>query len=285
MSRIGVQASTIRDEFLTHGPYETLRKMAEVGFRSVEMSQVPMDVENVAQMKRARDDFDIEFAALSAPLDPPAAGGDSLSETMDKIIEDCRTLGSSFVRIGMLPVRALKSKEGVLDFARRADQAFLELAEHDITLCYHNHHYEFARMDGQFILDLIREAAPNLRFQIDLHWVHRGGIDPLKLLQDYAEVTDLIHLKDYRIGRLGDDVFEALEAGDSSVFRNAMFTVVQFAEVGEGSLDFPALIEASRAIGAKHLLVEQDSTYDRTPFESLKVSYDNLVKMGYQDLM
>lgn len=285
MARIGVQASTIKSEFDTNGTYVTLKRMAEIGFRNVEMSQVPMDADNVAEMKKAQEEFDIEFAALSAPLDPPPGGGDSLSETMDKIVDDCRTLGSSFVRIGMLPLPALKSKEGILDFARRADEAAVRMREQDITLCYHNHHVEFARMDGQFILDLIREAAPHLRFEIDLHWVHRGGVEPLKLLKDYADVTDLIHLKDYRIGRLGDEAFTALETGDFATFMNAFYGVVEFAEVGEGSLDFPELIEASRAIGAQHLLVEQDSTYDRTPFESLQLSYDNLVKMGYQDLM
>ena len=59
---------------------------------------------------------------------------------------------------------------------------------------------------------------------------------------------------------------------------------MQFAEVGEGNLDFPAIIEASEEIGAKYLLVEQDEHYGRTPLECLQTSYDNLVTLGYGHL-
>ena len=44
----------------------------------------------------------------------------------------------------------------------------------------------------------------------------------------------------------------------------------------------------SSAIGpmssdANMALIEQDTTYDRDPFDSLKISRDNLIKLGYED--
>ena len=54
-----------------------------------------------------------------------------------------------------------------------------------------------------------------------------------------------------------------------------------FAEVGEGTLPVAACIEAGLAGGSEYFLVEQDDTYGRDPFESLKISHDNLVKLGY----
>ena len=57
--------------------------------------------------------------------------------------------------------------------------------------------------------------------------------------------------------------------------------MVQFAEVGEGTLPVAACIEAGLAGGSEYFLVEQDDTYGRDPFESLKISHDNLVKLGY----
>jgi sugar phosphate isomerase/epimerase len=65
---------------------------------------------------------------------------------------------------------------------------------------------------------------------------------------------------------------------------SAFVGVVQFAEVGEGNLDWPAIIEQSLASGAEYLLVEQDDTYGRDPFESLRISRDNLVALGYGSL-
>ena len=59
--------------------------------------------------------------------------------------------------------------------------------------------------------------------------------------------------------------------------------IVEFAEVGEGTIDMPNCINAGLAGGAEYFLVEQDNCYGRDPFESLKISRDNLVKMGYGD--
>ncbi len=286
MTRIGAQGFTLRQEFAELGPYETLRRVADIGFKTIEISQVPMTDENVAEMQRAGDDFGIEYAALSAPLDAnPSRPEASLSEGMDKIVADCRALESRYVRIGMLPHQSLRSRQTLVEFARRADRAAVQLADEGITLCYHNHHVEFARFDGDYLLDIIRESAPSMKFEIDVHWVHRGGVDPVKTLRDYAGIADLVHLKDYRIGLPSPASFDALERGDMDTWRAAYADVVQFAEVGEGSLDFPAIIEQAKESGARHLLIEQDRTYDRTAFEALQVSHDNLVKLGYADLM
>ena len=41
-----------------------------------------------------------------------------------------------------------------------------------------------------------------MKFELDVHWIHRGGKDPVSVLKDYAGLVDLVHLKDYRIGQL-----------------------------------------------------------------------------------
>ena len=60
---------------------------------------------------------------------------------------------------------------------------------------------------------------------------------------------------------------------------------MQFAEVGEGNLDFSAIIEQSLASGAEYLLVEQDDLYGRTVYDALQTSYDNIVALGYSELL
>jgi sugar phosphate isomerase/epimerase len=93
-----------------------------------------------------------------------------------------------------------------------------------------------------------------------------------------------MHLKDYRIGRIPTEAFEAIASGDFPTFMAEFTGVVQFAEVGEGNLDFVSIIEESKAIDAQYLLVEQDEQYGRTPLECLQTSYDNLVGLGYKEL-
>ena len=71
----------------------------------------------------------------------------------------------------------------------------------------------------------------------------------------------------------------AIAKGDMSVF----FNTVQFAEIGEGNLDFKAIIEACERTGVKYLPIEQDDTYGRDPFESLQISMDNLKALGFSE--
>jgi sugar phosphate isomerase/epimerase len=51
------------------------------------------------------------------------------------------------------------------------------------------------------------------------------------------------------------------------------------AEVGEGNLNWPAVLEACRSAGVKHLIVEQDICY-RDPFDSLALSLKHLKGWG-----
>lgn len=283
MPKIGVQASTIKGSFGTAGTFETLERLSEVGYHAVEISQIPMTPENVAQMRRAKDELGMSIAALSAGLTTtPGIPWDSLTDDLDKIVADARALDTTILRIGMLPFDAMASRELVADFARRANDAALRLADEGIDLYYHNHHIEFLRYDdGRFMLDVIADAAPAVGLELDVHWIHRGGLDPVKVLAQYAGRVRLVHLKDYRIGAIPASAFEALAAGDFATFMSAFTGVVQFAEVGEGNLDWTPIIEQALASGAEYLLVEQDDTYGRDPFDSLAISRANLVALGY----
>lgn len=285
MARIGVQASTIKASFVERGTYETLRAMTAVGYRDIEISQVAMTPENVAGMRRAQDELGVRVVALSAGLTPPPLGGDSLSTTYDKIVADCRALGTTLLRVGMLPIDAMGSRDGVMDFARKAEDYASRLADDGIALYYHNHHVEFARLDGRYMLDVIADAAPTVGLELDVHWVHRGGLNPVSVLARYAGRVRLVHLKDYRIGLLPDSARDASLAGDMAGFMAAFTGLVQFAEVGEGNLEWRPIIEQALASGAEHLLVEQDDTYGRDPFESLALSRANLVELGYGHLL
>lgn len=284
MARIGVQAMMLKDEFVANGPFETLRKVREIGYRAVEISQVPMTAENVAELARARDELGIEIAAISATLTPGPMGGDSLQNDLDKIVADAKALGTDMVRIGMLPFDAMASLDKVLAFCDASNEAAAKLAEHGISLYYHNHHIEYMKYDGRYLLDIIADRAPLMGLEIDVHWVQRGGHDPVRDLLKYADRVAMVHLKDYRIAAMPPTAFEALAAGDLPAFMAAFTGVVQFAEVGEGNLDFPSIVETSIQIGARYLLVEQDDQYGRTPLECLQTSYDNLVAMGFAEL-
>lgn len=278
---IGIQMSTIKDKIGELGAYGTLKACAELGYHCVEVSQVPMTPENVEGMKKACDEFGIKIAACSAALEPMAPGmpGEFLTTDFDKIVADCKALNCDMLRIGMLPLTCMGSREKALEFVKKADEMALKLKEQGIDLYYHNHHVEFVKYDGQYLLDIIKDTTQHMGFELDIHWIQRGGENPVEYVKKYAGRIRLLHLKDYRIGevKMPDGAF------DPKVFMEAFSNIVEFAEVGEGNLPIRECIEAGLEGGSEYFLIEQDTTYGRDPFESLKISRENLIAMGYGD--
>lgn len=284
MAKIGVQAMMLKDSFAEVGAFETLRKVSDLGYNAVEISQIPMDEKNVSELENAQTELGMDVASLSVMMEKPVGRpGESLKEDFDKIVNDAKRLDTNLVRIGMLPFGAMTSIDAVVDFAKETNGYAERLAEHGISLYYHNHHIEFAKFDGKYMLDIINENSPAMGLEIDVHWVQRGGLDPVRTLDKYAGRTAMVHLKDYRIGMMPDSALGYLETGDFVNFMTEFKNVVQFAEVGEGNLDFPSIIPAAEAAGAQYLLVEQDELYGRTVWDVLETSHRNLTTMGFGD--
>ena len=63
MAKIGVQAMMLRDSFKEIGAFETLRKVNAIGYNAVEVSQIPMTAENVAELDRSRSELGMDIAA------------------------------------------------------------------------------------------------------------------------------------------------------------------------------------------------------------------------------
>ncbi|MDQ1914745.1 sugar phosphate isomerase/epimerase [Paenibacillus sp. GD4] len=280
--QIGVQMMMLKGKIDEIGIYATLHEVSKLGYRSVEVSQLAMSSDNVSELKRASEDFGIHIAALTAAVEPvtPRMQGETLSNDFDKIVQDCKTLNCRFLRIGILPFTSLGDKGKILDFVKKADELAGRLAENDIALYYHNHHVEFQKYDGKYLLDIIKDNTTHLGFEMDVHWIYRGGLNPAALIRKYAGRVSLIHLKDYRIGPVNMDF---LQTGDMSKFRENFHNIIQFAELGEGSLDFKQIIDASLESGAKYFFVEQDDLYGRDPFDCLRVSGDHLRALGYSE--
>ncbi|UFU07507.1 sugar phosphate isomerase/epimerase family protein [Ruania halotolerans] len=282
--RLGVQLMTVRSEVDRMGLDRVLQRLAEIGLPNIEISQVPLSDENMAAFERARTDHGVEYAALSGTMEPSGAANPSLVDSYDDVLAHARTLGSERIRIGMLPALALRDADSLLAFCREAEAMARRLADDGIRLSYHNHHIEFARLGGREVLETIRAEAPTLWLELDVYWVQRGGHDPVRTLQRFAGVVDLVHLKDFRVSLPPAEAFDALAAGDRSGLGAHLAQPVQFAEVGEGTLDWAAIVRAGIEAGAAHLLIEQDDTYGRDPFESLASSHGHLAALGFGEM-
>jgi sugar phosphate isomerase/epimerase len=280
--KIGVQMMMLKGKVEELGAYETMRKVSELGYHAVEISQIPMTPENVAEIKRASEDFDIKIAALSAAVEPmlPGMPGETLTSDFEKIVNDCKTLDCNFLRIGMMPLMAMGNKDKIMEFIAKAEEMAHGLAEYGIELYYHTHHLEFQKFDGEYLLDIIKNNTTKLGFELDVHWIQRAGVNPVEFVKGYTGRISLLHLKDYRIGQMD---LSDVDFKDMAKFFDIFTNTIEFAELGEGNLDIKSIMEAGLESGAQYFLVEQDDTYGRDPFECLEISANHLRKLGYSD--
>lgn len=282
MAVLGVQMMMLKDQVAEQGMWPVLERIAGMGLQAVEVSQIPMDEANTAALERGVQELGLEVGALSVGLKQgPTTTGDALDADYDKIVADCRRLDCRFVRIGMMPFDAMVSKEATEAWAAEVEPYAKRLTDDGITLCYHNHHVDLTRFGDERIFDIVRRVAPSLNFEVDLHWVQRGGMAPLDMLGAYSGVCKLIHVKDYRVTALPPEALELFAAGNVQEGYDKFVNIIEFAEVGQGNMNWPALLPAAIDAGAEYFFIEQDMTYGRDPFDCIQDSRDYLASIGY----
>lgn len=280
MAVLGVQLMMLKDQVAENGMFSELSKLAALDIHCVEVSQIPMNEQNTNDLERAKNELGFEIGALSVSL-KQKTGIDSLEFEFEKIIADCKRLGTRFVRIGMMPFEAMVSKEATQAWAKELNPYAEKLAEHGITLCYHNHHADLIQFEGERIFDIVRRVAPAVMFEVDLHWVQRGGMAPLDMLEQYAGICKLIHVKDYRVAALPQEAIDLFEAGNFQEGYDKFVNIIQFAEVGQGNMNWPKLLPAANQAGAEYFFIEQDMTYGRDPYDCIRDSREYLASIGY----
>lgn len=113
---------------------------------------------------------------------------------------------------------------------------------------WHNHDFEFRQTaDGAIPQEEIFAGGPHLEWEIDVAWVVRGGADPLAWIERYKDRITAAHVK---------DIAPAGENKDED----------GWADVGHGTVDWPAIMAALRAIGVKHFVMEHDNPKDHKRF-------------------
>lgn len=123
-------------------------------------------------------------------------------------------------------------------------------------LAYHNHDFELVDFNGRTGLELLFAAAgPDLQTELDLAWVARAGYDPAVMLGKFRGRLFAVHAKDNAPKGQAED-----EGG--------------FAAVGQGVLDWNAILPAAAAAGVQWYIVEHDQPRD--PAKVIKTGADYL---------
>ncbi len=243
---IVLQLYTVRDAMQTPAEVvESLRKVADIGYTTVESAGLA-DM-SPADFRKACEDAGLEIISNHASWE-------EMRDNPNTVIESVNALGAKFVASGS--PGEYHSAEGYAKFARQSSEIGKKLAGAGITYMYHNHAHEYTLFDGRTAMEIMEEAGDPayFKFQLDVHWVQRGGASPVAWINRLAGRLATLHCKDMSVTPKSEPLFEP---------------------VGAGNLDWPAIIEAAQAAEVGYYIVEQDIC-QLDCFESAAISYNNL---------
>lgn len=248
IDRIGIQLYTVRRDM--ERDFEgTLSNIAAIGYKEVEFAgyfgRSPADV------RALLDRLGITAPAAHGPLT-------MLTTNWQKAIDDAKVMGHEYLLVAWL---AEDQRRTLDDYRRHADlfNAAGETARKSgVKFGYHNHDFEFARIDGKLPYDILLERTdPKLvAMEMDLFWITKGGQSPIEYFERHPGRFEMVHVKDM----------------DASPEKRQV-------DVGQGSIDWARIFAQGGKAGIRHYFIEHDEP--RSPLEFAKASYEYVSRLRF----
>lgn len=248
--QVGIQLYSVRD-LCAQDYLGTIRQIAEIGYRNVELAGY-YGV-SARELKAALAD-----AGLNAPSAHIGLNNDEpVAEQVKRQLEYAQELGLKRYIVPYYPLGDNPTEDGIARMASRLEEAARIVTEGGLAFGYHNHAFEFQKVNGTPAIDLLlARISPELMFmEFDLGWVKVGGEDPAAYVKKYAGRVPVVHAKDFK------------EDGNDT-------------EIGRGSVDWDAALSACEASGTEYVIIEQEQ-YDVGSLESAKLNYAWFKERGW----
>jgi sugar phosphate isomerase/epimerase len=243
---IALQMYTLRNESAEDFT-GTLEKVAQLGYEGVELAGYG-DLK-AKELRHVLDDLGLKAASSHIPLS-------ELRNDAEKVIHDQKELGSKYVVCPYLEPEERTDN----DYFRLIDdlnEIGEKCAEEGLTLCYHNHDFELAKLsNGRSALEtILQETNPEwVKAEFDIYWLTFAGERPAEWLERYKNRSPLVHLKDMTT--------------DGEQF---------FAELGTGGVDLDSVLGFGEDGSIDWWIVEQDECRE-SPIRCIQKSIEFLKK-------
>lgn len=247
LDRIGLQLYTVRD-VLERDFEGTIARVAQIGYKEVEFAgyykHSPADVRAL-----------LDRHGLSSPA---VHTGSTAPDDWKAALDAANVIGHKYIVVPWVP----QEKRMTLDGWKRVAEDFNRVGETaraaGVQFAYHNHDFEFPRMEGRIPFDVLLESTdPRLvQLEIDLYWITKGGQDPLTYFARWPGRVPLVHVKDSMGG-----------------------PEHKMVDVGAGKIDWKRIFAKRDQAGIKHFFVEHDQPPQ--PFEDIAASYNYLKTLEF----
>ena len=250
--RLGAQYYTIREACQTIEDFDdSCKKVSEMGYKIIQLSAIgEFDAKSI---KEITDKYGLQVVCTHR-------AAKNYLENLDAEIEFHKTLGCKVCGLGAMPGFNAKI-ETIEAFVKNFKPVCEELKKHGLMFAYHNHSFEFEKINGRHAFDIIVEkmSSDNFKLILDVYWLAYAGINPAKFIREHKDMIPCVHFKDLKIKD----------------------NAPKYAEIGQGNIDWDDVIAACEEANVEYVLIEQD-TCEGDPFDSLKISYDYLSKKGFE---
>lgn len=254
-SKLGLQLYSVRDCMKDEKSIdETFEKLVSLGYTQVQTAgQKSIEFLNLTKK------HGIEIVGTHTDYN-------AIINDTDRMLKLHDMLGTKNIGIGGMPFEARKSYDYLMKFIESYNKAAAIYAKHGFKLTYHNHSFEFVRINGnKTAMDYMYEGfdKQNISFVLDTCWVANAGGDVRYWLEKLAGHIDILHLKDI-----------------CSVYVDeSTWSQPRLCEIGNGNIWWDGVLETAERIGVKYYVVEQDNFWiDNDPLKSLDVSAKYLKK-------
>ncbi|HVX66011.1 MAG TPA: sugar phosphate isomerase/epimerase [Bryobacteraceae bacterium] len=244
---LALQLYTVRDDCKKDLP-GTIAAVGKIGYEGVEFAGY-YD-RTAAELRKMLDGANLKCCGTHIALE--TLQGDQFLKT----VEFNKTIGNRNLIVPYLPEKYHTTKQAWIDTAKLFNDLADKAKEHGMRVGYHNHMFEFQKVDGEYLWDtFFGVTKKEVIMQFDTGNAREGGGDPLPFLKRYPGRAISVHMKEY-----------------SKTNKDAL--------IGEGEQPWKELIETCRTTaGTEWFIVEQES-YKFPPLKCADLCYHAMRKLG-----
>lgn len=244
---IGVQLYSVREDCSRDLP-GTLKAISEMGYEGVDFAGY--HGYSASDLRKMLDDLGLKCCGTHIQLDTLL--GDALPATAEFNL----TLGNKYLVVPWLGEERRNTKDAWIQTAELFSQIADRLQPYNLLVGYHNHHFEFEKIEGKTGFHWFYEnTGPTVIMQIDTGNALHGGGDPLEYLRRYGDQATTVHLKEY-----------------SASNPDAL--------IGEGDIDWQGIFDICDNSGKTDWYIVEQESYPYKPLETIRRCLEALRKMG-----
>ncbi|MGL4630209.1 MAG: sugar phosphate isomerase/epimerase family protein [Leadbetterella sp.] len=268
----GIQLWTVRNE-MAQDPKGTLKKLSEFGYNQIESFGGDKGIFwGMSPKEFTSFTKDLGLHVFASHCDPEFSLKPEKWDAFKKLGNEAAEAGLKYL---VNPyVGFFKTKSEYLKGAETFNKQGEYLKSLGLRYAYHNHHYSFKLLDGEFPQDIMmKNTDPNLMdFEMDIYWVASAGQNPEEWIKKYPNRFKLFHVKDiYSEAKISE--LAKTEKPDPQ------FGIDASCVLGTGRLDFSQILRTAIDNGGEYFAVEQERYDNSTPIQDAKKDAEYFKKL------